>query len=86
MVYTIQLHGIGILSGDMLAIYTHGVTEWFNIARDEFGEQRLIEALRQHFEQLPKALLGSIVDDVQQFRSHQQHDDITFIVATCRGN
>ena len=34
--------------GDTLALYTDGVTEAFNDAGEEFGEQRLIEALRQH--------------------------------------
>jgi len=34
-----------LLAGDTLALYTDGVTECFNDAGDEFGEQRLIEAL-----------------------------------------
>ncbi len=32
--------------GDMLALYTDGVTESFNDLGEEFGEHRLIEALR----------------------------------------
>lgn len=34
-----------VSAGDMLAIYTDGVTESFNDRGEEFGEQRLIEAL-----------------------------------------
>jgi serine phosphatase RsbU (regulator of sigma subunit) len=61
-----------------------GITESFNDTGEDFGEQRLIEALRRHREQSPQALVASIVGDVQQFSPHEQHDDITLIVAKCR--
>jgi serine phosphatase RsbU (regulator of sigma subunit) len=75
-----------LFSGDTLALYTDGIIESFNDAGEEFGELRLIEALRRHRELSSQALLASIVDDIQQFSPHQQHDDITLIVAKCRGN
>ncbi|MCI0391319.1 MAG: SpoIIE family protein phosphatase [Acidobacteria bacterium] len=71
-------------SGDTLALYTDGVTESFNDAGEEFGEERLVEALRRHRESSSQSLLAAIVDDVQQFSSDEQHDDITLIVARCR--
>jgi serine phosphatase RsbU (regulator of sigma subunit) len=70
--------------GDTFALYTDGITEAFNVAGDEFGEQRLIDSLRRHREQSSPALLASIVDDVKQFSPHQQSDDMTLIVAKCR--
>jgi hypothetical protein len=33
-----------------------------------------------------EALLASIVDDVQKFTPHEQHDDLTLIVAKCIEN
>ncbi|MCI0628484.1 MAG: serine/threonine-protein phosphatase [Acidobacteria bacterium] len=75
-----------LFSGDTLVLYTDGITESFNAAEEEFGEQRLIEALRRHRELSSQALLGSIVDEVKQFSPHEQYDDITLIVAKCRGN
>src|SRR3989442_423607 len=69
-----------LLPGDTLALYTDGITESFNGAGEEFGEQRLIEALRRHRELSSQALLASVVDDVQQFSPHEQQDDITLIV------
>jgi serine phosphatase RsbU (regulator of sigma subunit) len=72
-----------ILCGDLLALYTDGVTESFNTAGEEFGEQRLTEALRRH-RQLPSPdLLTAIVDEVRRFSPDEQHDDITLIVAKC---
>jgi serine phosphatase RsbU (regulator of sigma subunit) len=75
-----------LFSGDTLALYTDGITESFNTAEEEFGEERLIEALRRYREQSSQTLLGSIVDEVKQFSPQEQHDDITLIVAKCRGN
>jgi serine phosphatase RsbU (regulator of sigma subunit)/predicted enzyme related to lactoylglutathione lyase len=73
-----------IFPGDILALYTDGVTEAFNNEGEEFGEQRLIEALRRNRELPSRDLLAAIVDDVQRFSSRdEQHDDITLIVAKC---
>ena len=73
-----------LFSGDTLLLYTDGVTEAFNDAEEEFGEQRLIEALQRHRGLSSQALLAAIIDDVQQFSPHEQCDDITLIVARCR--
>lgn len=73
-----------LFPGDTLALYTDGVTESFSADGEEFGEQRLIEALRRHREQLPHVLISSIVEELQRFSPHEQHDDITLIAAKCR--
>jgi serine phosphatase RsbU (regulator of sigma subunit) len=70
--------------GDTLALYTDGVTEAFNDAQEEFGDQRLVEALRRHREQSSQAMVSSIVDEVRRFSPHEQYDDITLIVAKRR--
>lgn len=69
--------------GDMIALYTDGVTESFNPSGEEFGEQRLIEALRRHPELSSRDLLAAIVAEVQQFSPNEQYDDITLIVGKC---
>ncbi len=75
-----------LFPGDTLALYTDGITESFNDAGEEFGEQRLIKALQRHRESPAQGLLSAIVDEVQQFSPHEQHDDVTLIVAKCRVN
>ncbi len=74
-----------LFPGDTLALYTDGITESFNERGEEFGEQGLIEGLKRHRELLSQALLRSIVDEVRQFSPQEQHDDITLIVAKCKG-
>jgi serine phosphatase RsbU (regulator of sigma subunit)/catechol 2,3-dioxygenase-like lactoylglutathione lyase family enzyme len=71
-------------SGDTLAFYTDGITESYNSADEQFGEQRLIEALQRHRESSSQSALAAIVDEVQRFSPHEQHDDITLIIAKHR--
>jgi serine phosphatase RsbU (regulator of sigma subunit)/catechol 2,3-dioxygenase-like lactoylglutathione lyase family enzyme len=66
---------------DLLALYTDGVTEAFDGAGEEFGEERLVDALRRHRDRPPKALLGALVDEVRSFSPQEQNDDLTLIVA-----
>ncbi|MEI9977404.1 MAG: SpoIIE family protein phosphatase [Edaphobacter sp.] len=73
-----QLH-----PGDIFTLYTDGVTESFNHAEEEFGEDRLIDSLQQNAHLPPRALLSSVVDDIKRFSPHEQHDDLTMIVARC---
>ena len=74
-----------LLRGDTLALYTDGITEAFNDAQEEFGEPRLVEALRRHRDLPSPDLLASVVDEVRRFSPREQHDDVTLIVAKCRG-
>jgi len=67
--------------GDLLALYTDGVTESMNHALEEFGEERLLETLRRNRHQACDAVLSSVVDQVRSFSPHEQHDDITLIIA-----
>jgi serine phosphatase RsbU (regulator of sigma subunit)/uncharacterized glyoxalase superfamily protein PhnB len=67
--------------GDTLVLYTDGVTESFNTAEEEFGEERLIEALHRHSRLNAHQLAGAIVDEVKHFSGGEQFDDITLIVA-----
>jgi serine phosphatase RsbU (regulator of sigma subunit) len=67
--------------GDTFALYTDGVTESFNHALEEFGEERLVEALRRHRSLSPCELLTAVVSEIRQFSPHEQHDDITLIAA-----
>jgi serine phosphatase RsbU (regulator of sigma subunit) len=70
--------------GDLVALYTDGITESFDGAGEEFGEDRLIDSLRRHGERASRDVVDAIVGDVRRFSLGEQHDDITLIVAKCR--
>jgi serine phosphatase RsbU (regulator of sigma subunit) len=73
-----------LVPGDILALYTDGITESFSREGEEFGEERLLGCLRRYSQLGPEAALTSIVDEVLHFNPQEQHDDITLIVAKCR--
>jgi serine phosphatase RsbU (regulator of sigma subunit)/predicted enzyme related to lactoylglutathione lyase len=69
--------------GDIFALYTDGVTESFNESEEEFGEARFIAALQRSSTLPPQAILSAVIDEIKLFSPHEQHDDITLIVARC---
>jgi serine phosphatase RsbU (regulator of sigma subunit) len=75
-----------LFPGDILAFFTDGVTESFDGTGEEYGEERLIEALRRNRERSPQAMLAAIVEEIRQFSRGEQHDDITLMVARCTGD
>jgi sigma-B regulation protein RsbU (phosphoserine phosphatase) len=69
--------------GDILVIYTDGVSEAGPNEKEEFGEERLRTTIRKHQQQTAGKVLESILGEVQQFSRGQQADDMTLIVASC---
>ncbi len=73
--------------GDVLVIYTDGVSEAGESEAgdvEEFGEERLMAAMRKHQKQSASEILDSILLNVEQFSPDEQADDITLIVAKGR--
>jgi len=75
---------ITLAPGDLLVIYTDGVTEAADASGNEFGEARLIETVRSHLKDSPQQLLSHIQEAVQQFSDGEQFDDLTLVIARCR--
>jgi catechol 2,3-dioxygenase-like lactoylglutathione lyase family enzyme len=70
--------------GDILVLYTDGVTESINGEGEEFGEQRLVEAVWRHSGLSSPQLVAAVAGQVRQFSPDEQADDITLIIAKCR--
>jgi len=67
--------------GDVLALYTDGVTEAVNEAGEDFGESGLINALRRNISAPAEELAKTVIRDAVRFSGSVQQDDITLIVA-----
>ena len=68
--------------GDELFLYTDGVTEARNPEGEEFGEDRLVRAVKDLTSISASDRLSTLIADVQAFGAGAaQHDDITVIVA-----
>jgi sigma-B regulation protein RsbU (phosphoserine phosphatase) len=75
---------ITLAPGDLLVIYTDGVTEANNAAEEEFGEARLIETVRANRSLPPTGVVTAIQNAVQQFSVGEQFDDLTMVIARAR--
>jgi serine phosphatase RsbU (regulator of sigma subunit)/putative methionine-R-sulfoxide reductase with GAF domain len=67
-------------AGETLLVYTDGVTEAMNQARDLFGEERLLEALAQRASLSAEKLTECVVEKVEDFvQEAERSDDITLL-------
>jgi serine phosphatase RsbU (regulator of sigma subunit) len=72
---------VKLAPGDILVLYTDGITEARSAEGEEFGESRLLDTLRSHCQLPVGPLLQAVVGAVQQFTGGEQEDDITLVVA-----
>ncbi|MDR3748738.1 MAG: SpoIIE family protein phosphatase [Acidobacteriota bacterium] len=70
--------------GDVLIIYTDGISEAGPHEDEEFGEERLVDAARADTTRSAEEILNTVVATVQQFSQGEQADDMTLIVARSR--
>jgi len=75
---------ITLAPGDLLVIYTDGVTEAGDASGNEFGESRLIQTVQAHQQDSPEKLLACIQEAVQKFSAGEQFDDLTLVTAKAR--
>jgi sigma-B regulation protein RsbU (phosphoserine phosphatase) len=79
--WEVETKECGVGPGDVIVIYTDGVTEAEDGEQKEFGEKRLIETVRANIKATPEVLLKSIQEAVQKFQVGEQFDDLTLVVA-----
>ena len=67
--------------GQVVALYTDGITEAWNDSGEQFGRARLKQSLLRHASQAAASILEGVIGDVLEFRGPaQQKDDLTLIV------
>src|SRR5882724_2066193 len=72
---------VQMASGDVLALFTDGVTEANNTDGDEFGEDRLRATLHASSHLPVEEIRSNIIKDVDKWcAGAPQHDDLTFII------
>ena len=67
--------------GDLILLYTDGLTEAENADGEFFGLKRVSDILVQHAQQSPQAIIEVLLEQLRQFRrSASFNDDITLMV------
>ena len=78
---TVPLH-----PGDLVVVCSDGVTEARNLANDEFGRDRLVDALKDRHGSKPDTALEHLLAVIKQFsQGAAQADDITALILRYRG-
>lgn len=76
-----KLAKMQLYSGDIVMLYTDGITECWNHAKEEFGLKRVREKLVEYADLNPKEIIQNFVRDLDEFASGaEQHDDMTMVV------
>jgi sigma-B regulation protein RsbU (phosphoserine phosphatase) len=75
---------VQLKSGDVLALYTDGVTEAVNAHREQYGEERLAAVLREAAADTADGILAAVQKSLTAHMGQvPQFDDITFMIAKC---
>ncbi len=72
---------IEIDNGDILLIYSDGVTEAMNVEKKEFGLEKVKDLIRNNMSEGAEIIKGKILDEIKLHTSGaEQSDDITLII------
>lgn len=74
-----------LAAGDRVILFTDGVTEAHEADGEEFGEDRLLQLLREHPSASPAALQEKILGAAAAFSRGHWHDDATLLVLAVQG-
>jgi sigma-B regulation protein RsbU (phosphoserine phosphatase) len=67
--------------GDILALYTDGITETMNSLREQYGEKRLETIIGRNADKSADELKKMIINDLRLFRGDTAaHDDLTLVL------
>jgi len=72
---------VNLDKGDLLLVYTDGITEAMNSKREEYGDQRLLSAIKRYKALPTLEFADHLMEDIKNFTGGTpQTDDITFLV------
>jgi len=69
-----------IAVNDVILLFTDGLYEVDNEAQEEYGQERLLEAVRAHYHLPTERLLDELLEDVQRFSSEKEFEDDVCLV------
>jgi serine phosphatase RsbU (regulator of sigma subunit) len=83
---SIEEEEIALRSGDLIILFTDGVTEARNEDGEEFQYERLARVAEMHAGEAPQDLIRAIIRSVQEFtRESEALDDMTLLALKWNG-
>ncbi len=79
--YPYQQAAVTIAPGDIFIAFTDGISEAMNNADEEWGEERMVETVKDCAELKPSGIIARIMQATDSFvAGAKQHDDMTLVV------
>jgi sigma-B regulation protein RsbU (phosphoserine phosphatase) len=72
--------------GDVLVIFTDGLTETMNKSKEEFGKERIIRILKNSAPKGAQSILEDIIDELYLFTNGEKREDDLSIIVLKRTN
>lgn len=66
--------------GDLMVFYTDGVTETHNAEEDEFGDDRLLQTVKENHRAVPAEMVRILRNRLKTFGGHKRPEDDTTIM------
>lgn len=77
----VQVNNFRFKPGDVILLYTDGVTEASNDTKEQFGYENLQASLVKHAKQPPAVIRDGIIDDLYEFCGRKSlEDDYTLLI------
>ncbi|MEM9326460.1 MAG: GAF domain-containing SpoIIE family protein phosphatase [Bacteroidota bacterium] len=81
----VEANTLGLSTEDILLLHTDGITEAMNASGEQYGEDRLRDALVRHASGCPKDIQQGIIDDLYTFLGEKKlDDDYTLVILKFR--
>jgi sigma-B regulation protein RsbU (phosphoserine phosphatase) len=77
-IHSMQIH---LDPGDIVVLYTDGITEAINSHRQQYGMERLLKVVQDHLKHSASDIRQAVITDVQRYIGDQAlRDDLTLVV------
>lgn len=78
---TLEVAEIKMNHGDILFLYSDGVTDTMNIMRDQFGDENVKRVIKNNSQKSAEEIKSALLNAIISFRgSANQHDDLTMVI------
>jgi sigma-B regulation protein RsbU (phosphoserine phosphatase) len=77
---------IAILPGDLLVVFSDGIFEAVNASDQEFGEERILDVVKENWTGTPTRICDAVLAQVRGFLGKAlPHDDQTLMIVRLQG-
>jgi serine phosphatase RsbU (regulator of sigma subunit) len=84
---SLDVYPMDLEAGDVLLLYSDGLTEAMNHRREMYGERRLEHAMARYANRPGPEVMAGILEDVERFTADApSHDDLTLLVVKRESN